>query len=59
MSDDKVDPNKNATEVSPKNKTELTEEELAKVTGGDGDVFLTISNVKGESLGKDPKDGIH
>jgi bacteriocin-like protein len=35
MSADKIDPNKNPTEVPPKDaKTELTEEELAKVSGG-------------------------
>jgi bacteriocin-like protein len=36
MSDDsKIDPNKNPAEVPPKDaKTELTEEELTKVTGG-------------------------
>ena len=35
MSIDKIDPNKNPTEVSPKDsKTELTEEELKHVSGG-------------------------
>jgi len=40
MSTDKIDPNKNATELPPTeatpkdSKTELTEEELKKVSGG-------------------------
>ena len=35
MSTDNIDPNKNPTEVPPKDaKTELSEEELAKVSGG-------------------------
>jgi len=35
MSTDKIDPNTNTTEVPPKDaKTELTDDELAKVTGG-------------------------
>ena len=35
MGDDKIDPNTNPAEVPPKDtKTEMTEEELAKVSGG-------------------------
>jgi bacteriocin-like protein len=35
MNPNKIDPNNKPTEVPPKNsKTELSEEELAKVTGG-------------------------
>jgi bacteriocin-like protein len=35
MNTDKIDPNNNPAEVPPKDaKTELTEEELAKVSGG-------------------------
>ena len=35
MSTNNIDPNKTPTEVPPKDaKTELTEEELAKVSGG-------------------------
>jgi bacteriocin-like protein len=46
MSTDKIDPNKNLTEVPPK-KTELTDEELKKVSGGVP--LLEIGNIKGES----------
>jgi bacteriocin-like protein len=35
MNTDNIDPNKNPTEVPPKDaKTELTEDELSKVSGG-------------------------
>jgi len=54
MSTDKIDPNKNPTEVPPK-KTELTDEALSKVTGG---APLQIGNVKGESTDSGHKDWI-
>jgi Type VI secretion system effector, Hcp len=56
MSTDKIDPNKNPTEVPPK-KTELTDEALSKVTGGAPP--LTIgNNIKGESTDDKHKDWI-
>ena len=47
MSTDSIDPNKNPTEVPPKDtKTELTEEELAKVSGGSVSLAYGESQVK-------------
>ena len=54
MSNDTVDPNKNPTEVPPK-KTELTEEELKKVSGG---TFKAFGDIKGETTDKDHKDWV-
>ena len=56
MSTDKIDPNKNPTEVPPKDvKTELTEEELKKVSGG---TFKAFGDIKGETTDKDHKDWV-
>ena len=56
MSTDKIDPNKNSTEVPPKDaNSELTEEELAKVSAG---TFTKFGDIKGETTDKDHKDWV-
>ena len=62
MSTDKIDPNKNATELPPTeatpkdSKTELTEEELKKVSGGA--IYMDYGGVKGEVTTSGHKDWI-
>jgi hypothetical protein len=56
MSTENIDPNKKPTEVPPKDaKTELTEEELSKVSAG---TFAKFGDIKGESTDKDHKDWV-
>jgi bacteriocin-like protein len=48
MTTDKIDPNNAGQKVS---KDELTDQELAKVTGGDGSTTTTTTTTKTVGLG--------